>query len=100
MEDAHRKPKLLAKKLFLIREYLKLSQQEMAAALDLNHAARISDYETGTRQPTLKTLLAYSNRGGVSINLIADDEVKLTTFKAQLGKYEGMRRTKGGTSHA
>jgi transcriptional regulator with XRE-family HTH domain len=74
------KPKRLAEKLRQIRLALGLSQTEMLRRLGLEEEmlyARISEYETGQREPSLLTLLAYSRAAGVLMEEIADDEVDL-----------------------
>ena len=74
------KPKRLAEKLRQIRLALGLSQTEMLKRLGLEEEmlyARISEYETGQREPSLLTLLAYSRVAGVHLEEIADDEVDL-----------------------
>ena len=80
MGKARPKPKRLAEKLRQIRLALGLSQTEMLRRLGLEEEmlyARISEYETGQREPSLLTLLAYSRVAGVHMEDIADDEVDL-----------------------
>ena len=80
MGRARPKPKRLADKLRQIRLALGLSQTEMLKRLGLEEEmlyARISEYETGQREPSLLTLLAYSRVAGVHMEEIADDEVEL-----------------------
>jgi transcriptional regulator with XRE-family HTH domain len=80
MGTARPKPKRLAEKLRRIRLALGLSQTEMLRRLGLEEEmlyARISEYETGQREPSLLTLLAYSRVAGVHMEDIADDEVDL-----------------------
>jgi transcriptional regulator with XRE-family HTH domain len=55
------RPKYLAAKLLAIRQQLGASQSEMIRLLGLQiSGARISEYETGAREPSLLTLLAYA----------------------------------------
>lgn len=80
MGNARPKPKRLAEKLRQIREALELSQTEMLKRLGLEEEmkyARISEYETGLREPSLLTLLAYSRAAGIHMEVLADDETDL-----------------------
>ena len=80
MGTARPKPERLAEKLRQIRLALGLSQPEMLRRLGLEEAmqyARISEYETGQREPSLLTLLAYSYVAGVHMEVLADDELNL-----------------------
>lgn len=70
-------PFKLARKLKRIRVRLKLSQNEIARALDVKDRASISVYENGQREPPLPTLLAYARLGKVSVETLIDDELKL-----------------------
>ncbi|MET0624630.1 MAG: helix-turn-helix transcriptional regulator [Pyrinomonadaceae bacterium] len=74
------RPERLAEKLRQIRLALGLSQPEMLRRLGLEESmqyARISEYETGQREPSLLTLLAYSRVAGVHMEVLADDEMNL-----------------------
>lgn len=74
------KPERLAEKLRRIRLALGLSQTEMLRRLGLEEEmqyARISEYETGQREPSLLTLLAYSRVAGVHMEVLADDSLDL-----------------------
>ncbi len=74
------RPERLAEKLRQIRLALGLSQPEMLRRLGLEESmqyARISEYETGQREPSLLTLLAYSRVAGVHMEVLADDEMDL-----------------------
>jgi transcriptional regulator with XRE-family HTH domain len=80
MGNARPKPKRLAEKLRQIRLALGLSQTEMLKRLGLEEDmkyARISEYETGQREPSLLTLLEYSRAAGVHMEVLADDEADL-----------------------
>ena len=77
---ARPKPKRLAEKLFRIREALGLSQSEMFRRLDVeefSEVKRISDYETGKNEPPLVVLLRYARVAGVTMEVLADDELDL-----------------------
>lgn len=51
----------------------------MLTLLNINDiTARISEYEHGTRHPSLLTLLRYSEVSGVLINDLADDNIAVT----------------------
>jgi transcriptional regulator with XRE-family HTH domain len=74
------RPERLAEKLRQIRLALGLSQPEMLRRLGLEESmryARISEYETGQREPSLLTLLAYSRVAGVHMEVLADDGLDL-----------------------
>ena len=80
MGSARPKPKRLAEKLRQIRLALGLSQTEMLKRLGLEEDmkyARISEYETGQREPSLLTLLEYSRVAGIHMEVLADDEMDL-----------------------
>ena len=80
-------PKLLPAKLLRIRQALGKSETEMVGLLKFDQsAARISEYEHGMRQPSLLTLLRYSEISGVLINELVNDEVSELTFPKR--KYE------------
>ena len=78
MGHAPDKPKHLAEKLRTIREGLNLSQSQMIGRLrcDLTNA-RISEYETGVRIPSLLTLLAYGRVARVRVEVLIDDRLEL-----------------------
>lgn len=67
----------LAEKLTQIRNYLGLSQSEIAARLGVKDRANISGYERGEREPPLLTLLAYARLAGVTVESLIDDELDL-----------------------
>jgi transcriptional regulator with XRE-family HTH domain len=71
------RPENLARKLLQIRNALGLSQSEMLRLLGTERsfsAARISEYESGLREPSLPTLLAYANVARIHLEaLVADD---------------------------
>jgi transcriptional regulator with XRE-family HTH domain len=72
------KPKHLAAKLLAIRLHFELSQSRLVRALGCElSSARISEYENGTREPSLLILLGYSKLAHVTINMLVDDELKL-----------------------
>ena len=74
------RPANLAKKLLRIREALRLSQTQLLRRLDANelmHYGRISEYERGTREPSLWVLLAYARVAGVHLEDLVDDNIDL-----------------------
>ena len=74
-------PAKLGQKLKTIREHFNYTQEQMADALgrqDDSRRARVHEWETGKRQPDLKSLLAYAQLMGVSTDALIDDEQELT----------------------
>jgi transcriptional regulator with XRE-family HTH domain len=74
------RPKKLGRKLFLIRDALGLSQSEMLRRLGAEESfstARISEYESGIREPSLWVLLAYGRVARIHVETIIDDEAAL-----------------------
>jgi transcriptional regulator with XRE-family HTH domain len=74
------KPERLAVKLRAIREGLGLSQGAIVKRLDaedLIDAKHISKFELGEREPSLVILLRYARLVGVSIDVLADDDLDL-----------------------
>jgi hypothetical protein len=98
MGHVRRGPKLLPQKLLKLREYLNVGQPEMAQMLETQiesqdkkyrvHAGRVSEYETGKREPVLLVGLAYSYLGRVSMISLADDDVSVDEFRRQLGTFD------------
>jgi transcriptional regulator with XRE-family HTH domain len=84
MGNPRPKPKHLAAKLLIIRQTLGLSQIGLAQRLNLLDANqayhRISEYETGRREPSLLVLLRYSEIAGLHTELIINDRVDLADF--------------------
>ena len=71
-------PQYLASKLRQIRESLGLSQSELARQLSVGvNTPRLSEYESGTREPALITLLAYGYLMGIHVDDLIDDAVDL-----------------------
>jgi transcriptional regulator with XRE-family HTH domain len=82
---ARTKPRHLAKKLLAIRKHLGLSQSQIAKRLGFKTSyARVSEYETGLREPNLLVLLAYSQLVGIHLELIVNDRVSPTQFRDAL----------------
>jgi transcriptional regulator with XRE-family HTH domain len=102
MGNPRRHPKLLGAKLLTIREFLNVSQADMATKLQLEvlsysrweyqiDPARVSDYEKGKREPNLFVIIAYGRLGNVHLESMADDYVTVETFRLRLGR-EGYGR--------
>lgn len=75
-----KKPENLGRKLLQIRNALGLSQSEMLRRLGverLSSAARISEYESGVREPSLFMLLGYASVARVHLEFIIDDDILL-----------------------
>jgi transcriptional regulator with XRE-family HTH domain len=74
------RPKNLARKLRQIRDGLGLSQSEMLRRLEAENlisVARISEYESGVREPSLRVLLSYGHVARVHLESLVDDEATL-----------------------
>jgi transcriptional regulator with XRE-family HTH domain len=74
------KPERLAEKLLQIRNALGLSQTEMVRRLGVEDVIayhRISEYETGKREPPLPILLEYARAVNVYVDTLIDDAVDL-----------------------
>lgn len=74
-----RKPKYLAAKLLFVRQIMGLSQSQLAAELNIS-SPRISEYEHGTREPNLLTLLAYARLTGLLVDELVDDQITFRRF--------------------
>jgi transcriptional regulator with XRE-family HTH domain len=74
------RPKRLAEKLRQIRASLDLTQDELVKKLGIEGLAnqsKISEFESGKRDPSLLILLQYSRLAGVHMEDLVDDEVDL-----------------------
>lgn len=72
------KPVKLSQKLLAIRKRLRMSQTEMARALELTvHYSAVSNYELGTREPDLIVVLRYARLAGVPMEMLVDDKMNL-----------------------
>jgi transcriptional regulator with XRE-family HTH domain len=77
-QKARPRPELLPAKLLAIRQRLGLSQSELVHRLDCElTSARISEYESGIREPNLLTILAYARAAKVRVEKIIDDELTI-----------------------
>ena len=76
-------PRRLSKKLKRIRDRLECTQREMADRLKRRvprasiHPGHVSQFENGTREPSLLVLLAYARLAGVSTDVLIDDRQDL-----------------------
>ncbi len=80
MGYARPRPERLAEKLRQVRLSLGLSQPEMLRRLgveDLIAYHRISEYESGKREPLLMVLLQYARVAGVHMEALVDDDLDL-----------------------
>jgi len=94
MGNPRPKPERLAEKLRAIREALGLSQTQMLNRLQYEekmHYGRISEYESGKREPTLMTLLQYARVAGVHMEDIVDDELDLPAKLPGKVRYQGIK---------
>jgi transcriptional regulator with XRE-family HTH domain len=85
------KPERLAEKLLQIRNALNLSQSEMLRRLGVEDAIayhRISEYESGKREPPLMVLLAYARCVGISTDTLIDDKMDLPAKLLRKQKYK------------
>ena len=90
-------PARLAEKLLLIRERLRLSQNELIRRLGMDDEltqARVSAYERGAREPSLTVLLRYARAANVSVEALIDDELDLPKKLPAGPKGEGVRRNR------
>jgi len=95
MGNPRPKPKRLAEKLREIRQDLGLSQTQMLKRLEHEktmHYGRISEYESGKREPTLMTILQYARVAGVHIEDVVDDELDLPAKLPSKVRYKGIKR--------
>ena len=75
---ARPRPQRLGAKLLAIRVRLGLSQTQMVQALNFNiSTARICEYESNKREPSLLILLAYAHVAAIPLEQIVDDYVDL-----------------------
>lgn len=71
------KPQRLAPKLLAIREHLHLNQPELATRLEMVSKYRLTEFESGRREPNLIVLLRYARLANVSVESLIDDEMEL-----------------------
>ena len=77
---ARQRPDRLAEKLLRIRTALGLSQSGLLRQLGLEDSIsykKISDYERGSREPSLLVILEYARVAGVHVEDLINDNVDL-----------------------
>jgi transcriptional regulator with XRE-family HTH domain len=80
MGNPRPKQQHLARKLLSIRHALGLSQIQLVKAMGIDDQvfyARISEYESGRREPSLWMLLEYARIAGLHLEDIVNDYVEL-----------------------
>lgn len=85
----------LPEKLRTVRDALGLSQTELLYRLgaeDLIAYNRISEFETGKREPPLVILLLYARAANVWMDVLVDDELDLPARLPSANRHEGVRR--------
>ena len=87
----------LGKKLLRIRQVLGLSQIQLVGSMKIEERLthRISEYESGRREPSLSTLLAYGRVAGVHLEDIVDDNIDLPEKLPGRVKYPLPKRDAG-----
>ena len=89
------RPERLGEKLLEIRNALGLSQTELLKRLEADEDLayhRISEYESGKREPPLWLLLAYAHAAGVHLEDIVDDDLDLPNKLPGNVNYHGLKR--------
>ncbi|MCA1613725.1 MAG: helix-turn-helix domain-containing protein [Acidobacteria bacterium] len=92
---ARQRPERLAEKLSQIRTALGLSQTGMLKLLQLEGTIsykKVSDFERGSREPTLLIVLQYARAANVSTDVLIDDGLDLPARLPSAKKHEGVRR--------
>lgn len=77
---ARPRPKFLPQKLLDVRLRLGLSQNEMLVRIGLKEKLdrkAISNYEIGTTEPPMPTVLEYARVAGICTDVLLDDELDL-----------------------
>ena len=85
----------LPEKLRAIREALGLSQTELLRRLDAEDLIaynRISEFESGKREPPLAIILLYARAANVWMDVLVDDELDLPDKLPSRNKSEGVKR--------
>ncbi|HEV2761967.1 MAG TPA: helix-turn-helix transcriptional regulator, partial [Pyrinomonadaceae bacterium] len=92
---ARQRPERLAEKLLAIRNALGISQPEMLRRLNAEDTLtynKISEFETGRREPSLIILLRYARVSGVPADVLIDDELDLPENLPGPTRHEQMTR--------
>ena len=78
MGNRRPKPERLAAKLLAIRQHLGMSQMKLAKLIDPEMAYhRLSEWESGRREPNLMVLLQYARLAKVPVENLIDDDLDL-----------------------
>jgi transcriptional regulator with XRE-family HTH domain len=77
MGNKRPRPARLSEKLLALRRKLNLSQPKLAQQLEVVTYHRVSEYESGRRDPNLMVLLRYARAANVSVECLIDDELEL-----------------------
>jgi transcriptional regulator with XRE-family HTH domain len=88
------KQKRLPEKLRAIRDAFGISQSEMLKRLgaeDLIEYNRLSEFESGKREPPLRILLQYARVANVWMDVLVDDELDLPNKIPSVKKHEGAK---------
>ena len=83
----------LPEKLLQIRKSLDLSQSEILSKLGLEDKlfrSNISQYELGTREPSLMVILSYARLANVFVDVLIDDELDLPEKIPSREKFPGI----------
>lgn len=90
------RPERLAEKLLQIRNALGLSQTEMLRRLGVEDSIayhRISEYETGKREPPLLILIEYARVANVYVDALINDAASLPDKLPSTQKTDGLEQT-------
>ncbi|HVF57253.1 MAG TPA: helix-turn-helix transcriptional regulator [Pyrinomonadaceae bacterium] len=88
------KQERLPEKLRAIRDALAISQSEMLRRLgaeDLIEYNRISEFESGKREPPLRIILLYARVANVWMDVLVDDDLDLPAKLPSAKKHEGAK---------
>lgn len=91
------KPLRLPEKLLQIRKSLNLSQNELLIKLgfqDKLFRSNISQYELGSREPSLLVILSYAKLANVYVDVLIDDELDLPEQVPIREKSSGILKTR------
>jgi len=91
------KPLRLPEKLLQIRKSLNLSQNELLVKLgfqDKLFRSNISQYELGSREPSLLVILNYARLANVYVDVLIDDELDLPEQIPNREKSSGILKMK------
>jgi transcriptional regulator with XRE-family HTH domain len=85
-------------KLLRIRKELDLTQEQMAKSLSLKESpvypTHVSEFEHGTREPSLLVLLRYARLAGVSTDALIDDGLDLPDHIPLVLEADGIMKRK------